>query len=588
MISACNKSEPIVPATDTERAMLELPRDVVDPLMRKYGTPGVESADTSIEEEVTAVLPANTQPTPPAVSAAEVVSTASINSPASTEQDARREEATRKAAENIETLATKQGAPIQSSQSSRITDQQRTNQPAVDPVVAAVSVVAYRQMTFPEPGQVSTIAPEQWIDYLSQIDQGLKALLLDEQGRTIARDEFYLQARRLTGFKLQAAEALGLSAETELQRELAILGKLEALSQFASLGDRLRATELLSYASENASFHSAQVARQASLILLAFALNDLGSGGGQPDSILEQVNTVLADRDALKMPEMKMMERIITVMREKKLDELANEIQSKTAAAFLDNSEASLAFTAWQMSVNRSPEFLDLQNVLKQTNPPASLTQRTVDNFLGKFPGQWSLLALSGELKDLEYAGELTTAAVLAEMIDKNAQQIVAPELQRQIQIAMESYKLHGQLVGRELNLDQLERVDGRSFQLSSLAGKVVLIDYWATWCKICRAEFPELRKLYSKNRDAGFEIVGVNVDENRSSMEAILKTTDLPWIQVASSNTAAVGMNSPAALQVGLLATPLTILLGRDGKAVAINLHGQELADAVAAELKK
>jgi thiol-disulfide isomerase/thioredoxin len=119
--------------------------------------------------------------------------------------------------------------------------------------------------------------------------------------------------------------------------------------------------------------------------------------------------------------------------------------------------------------------------------------------------------------------------------------------------------------------------VDGSPFDLAGLKGKVVLVDYWATWCGPCIAEMPTLRKLHEKYKTQGFEIVGVSIDEDRPALEEFLASRKLPWIVVHDAENDG---QHPSVEKYGILATPTKILIGKDGKVVDVAVTISRLED--------
>jgi thiol-disulfide isomerase/thioredoxin len=118
----------------------------------------------------------------------------------------------------------------------------------------------------------------------------------------------------------------------------------------------------------------------------------------------------------------------------------------------------------------------------------------------------------------------------------------------------------------------------GKSISLGAYRGKVVLLDFWATWCGPCRVEVPHLIEAYKQFRGKGFEIIGISLDTDLDRMQAYTKAQKMDWPQVFD------GRNREFKLAnlYNVAAIPATFLVGRDGRIVATDLRGGKLAEAI------
>lgn len=107
-----------------------------------------------------------------------------------------------------------------------------------------------------------------------------------------------------------------------------------------------------------------------------------------------------------------------------------------------------------------------------------------------------------------------------------------------------------------------------KTFSNSDFKGKTVLIDFWATWCKPCIAEFPNLRNAYAKYHQAGFEILSISVDQNEQAFKRYLENNDLPWMNAFIQD----GFNSEIGKKFQLASIPKPVLVNENGEIIALD----------------
>ncbi|MCX6214823.1 TlpA disulfide reductase family protein [Spirosoma sp.] len=134
--------------------------------------------------------------------------------------------------------------------------------------------------------------------------------------------------------------------------------------------------------------------------------------------------------------------------------------------------------------------------------------------------------------------------------------------------------RIKGVSVGAPAPEIALNDTTGTPIPLSSLRGKYVLIDFWASWCGPCRAENPNVVRMYNKFKDKGFAIYSVSLDQAKANWTKAIRNDNLTWTHVSDLKF----WQSAAAQQYGVQAIPATFLLDKDGKIIAKNLRGDAL----------
>jgi len=149
-------------------------------------------------------------------------------------------------------------------------------------------------------------------------------------------------------------------------------------------------------------------------------------------------------------------------------------------------------------------------------------------------------------------------------------------------QIAAQGEQMEGAarrlgLVGNSIEITGTQ-LDGKKFDWAQYRGKVVLIDFWATWCGPCIAELPNVKKNYDLYHKRGFDVVGISLDDDRDALMDFVKKEGNPWVNLNDG-----GSGSPAAKLYGINTIPTVILVDKEGKVVSIRARGPELGNLLA-----
>ncbi len=130
----------------------------------------------------------------------------------------------------------------------------------------------------------------------------------------------------------------------------------------------------------------------------------------------------------------------------------------------------------------------------------------------------------------------------------------------------------------------RLPDIKGDTLNLADTKGKVVLIDFWASWCVPCRIANRHLVKLYAKYKEKGFEVFSISLDESKKEWQKAVAKDKITWLQV-NENT---GWEAGAAMRWNITALPATFLVNKKGDVVAVDISGKRLEKALKKLLKE
>jgi thiol-disulfide isomerase/thioredoxin len=134
-------------------------------------------------------------------------------------------------------------------------------------------------------------------------------------------------------------------------------------------------------------------------------------------------------------------------------------------------------------------------------------------------------------------------------------------------------------MIGKAMELEG-ETLSGEKFEWQSYRGKVVLVDFWASWCGPCRREIPNILERHKKYHEQGFVVVGVCLDTDRGKAEQYMADEKIPWPSLFAKDA---GWRHPMATKYNVTSIPTAILVDRDGNVVSMSARGDKLPDLLA-----
>ena len=199
-------------------------------------------------------------------------------------------------------------------------------------------------------------------------------------------------------------------------------------------------------------------------------------------------------------------------------------------------------------------------------------TARTIDSLVANYPDCHATALIINN-----FVAKDRSLAEVEKMYESLTPRIKNAYLGRKLKTSIDNIKKTS--VGSIAPDFTLQAPDGKSISLSDYRGKIVLLDFWASWCGPCLREVPNVKKVYDKFHDKGFEILSVSLDDKKDNWVTAIEKNDLNWGHVSSLK----GWSCPVAQLYNVSGVPAMLLIDKEGKIVATGLRGDLLMEKVA-----
>ncbi|MEW6128437.1 MAG: thioredoxin-like domain-containing protein [Acidobacteriota bacterium] len=227
----------------------------------------------------------------------------------------------------------------------------------------------------------------------------------------------------------------------------------------------------------------------------------------------------------------------------------------KTAIGFKPENEIGL--------MNMLGVALFLQDTKPSLNESVKVFKQVIERAGEKVPLAYYNLAFAYFKVGNEKAGLETLKKYV--QIDPNSTQA------SQAKLIIENPKLAGEKLGIEF---KVKAISGEELSLAGYRGKVILLDFWATWCGPCIVEMPNVKATWEKYKNDNFVIIGISLDRNKKAFDQYVKTEGLTWPQYFEGT----GWDNKIVELYGVHAIPYTVLIDQRGVIRAVGLRGARL----------
>lgn len=378
-----------------------------------------------------------------------------------------------------------------------------------------------------------------------------------------------------------AADRIVNGPEANSYGTIAARIKLESLRVLTNVGQPNAAENLQAYAKELLDNKSEDLKRVGRYGMFSISLDKLmANPQSEGKSVIDQVNKFV-ESEPRDQELLFLINEAADTFGMSGREPQARQLLKLIADTFAENTNEQLAAQGKEAQAKlHMAELQDhLIGVMQGAEGAEDNLTNGVNEVLESSPSSASLGVVMDLSQKLENSGRQDIAAKLYNQLEETLDNATsADEMTSMIREGVERANTRMNLVGKELDL-QGKTVFGKDFDWSDYRGKVVLVDFWATWCGPCLEEIPNLINLHERYSSQGFDIVGINLDNEVAAAVNFLEDQALPWESVMSPGD---GQQNTNAAELGVETIPFIMLVDDKGKVVATHLRGEKIGEVL------
>ena len=378
--------------------------------------------------------------------------------------------------------------------------------------------------------------------------------------------------------RIAASEALLELPDGKEFAGMAARTKLESLRVLQMIGETGAEEAFNNYANEIASSDDSEIASVGQIGLFQSMIDATMNQQGDAQQAIDAYQQLVDSAGKTEPVFFAGQEAAMMLQRSGNI-EAASSLLTKLSKTFANHENEQIAAEA--LAAGRQTKLLDFDAKLRELlmeggDHGDDLTALAHEVLSGDSVQPTALGMIMQAAQQLEYSGHVENAQALYSKAEAATE---GTEFEQQIATELEDAKTRLGLIGEPFEITG-QLANGESFAWSDYEGKVVLVDFWATWCGPCLREVPNVKKNYARFKDQGFDVVSVNLDSELETVQEFLEKQPLPWATVVGEDESELGFENPNAVRCGVKAIPFLVLVGQDGNVAALHVRDKLLEE--------